>query len=69
MHAETESDVVGCTHTWVVSNAGPVGEPHSSAHTAQLHQQEPGHKNGEAQLASHRVHIHHQHLHRHLTCK
>lgn len=61
-------DVYGHMRTWAISNASPVGEPHSSSHSAQLHQQEPGHQNGEAQLASHGIHIHHQHLERHLAC-
>ena len=34
--------------TWVVSNPSPVGQPHSRPHSAQLHQQKPGHENSEA---------------------
>ena len=55
-------------HTWSVRDASPVGKPDSGRHAAQLHQQEPGQQNGEAQLTAHSIHIHHQHLHRNFAC-
>lgn len=51
-----------------VRDASPVGEPDSGAHSAQLHQQEPGHQHQEPELASHGIHIYHQHLEGHLAC-
>lgn len=74
-HADSTQHTCKSTHaeegrcTWVVSNASPEGEPHSCPHSAQLHQQKPGHENGEAQLAAHGIHINHQHFQRDLACR
>jgi len=65
---EQEKELQRAGLTWSVRDAGPVREPDSSANTAQLHQQEPGHQNQEFKLATHGIHVHHQHLERYLAC-
>ena len=52
----------------LVNRVSPVGEPDGGSHSCSLHDEEPGHQNGKAQLATHGIDVGVEHLEGYPAC-